>query len=190
MNIERFLRSREREQVTAGTEAATLSEPDGLQEAYLVDVRLDAVSSTVWLLFDSRYALQITESNTCLLLLSGVESAAWSTETRTTPRTQWTILHWAVRVHDGALIVEAGFNPRGTMSISASQAEFYTGNTAENRGAPPDFGEANGAELSTGLARWDSEFTPAERFTMTSGRAMAQDEISRRSNGRRPMLGD
>jgi hypothetical protein len=59
MRIEELLVDPRRREHAAMPEADALTESDALQEAQLLDVRLDALRSTVWLLFDCRGALQI-----------------------------------------------------------------------------------------------------------------------------------
>ncbi|WP_152364015.1 hypothetical protein [Microlunatus speluncae] len=53
-----------------------------LAEAALLDVRLDATTSELWLLFDCRGALQIAEANTAVIAVNGVTAFSWEAEPR------------------------------------------------------------------------------------------------------------
>jgi hypothetical protein len=64
-------------QYASQPEMDPLTEDDALQEAQLLDVRFDALRSTVGLLFDLRMALQLREPNTGVLVVSGVRELSW-----------------------------------------------------------------------------------------------------------------
>lgn len=56
----------------AQPEMDSLTEDDALQDAYLLDVRIDALRCTVGLLFELRAALQLREASTGVLIAHGV----------------------------------------------------------------------------------------------------------------------
>jgi hypothetical protein len=58
MRIDKLLEDPGRREHAAMPEADALTDTDALQEATLLEVRLDALRSTVWLLFDCRGAVQ------------------------------------------------------------------------------------------------------------------------------------
>lgn len=76
----------------AQPEMDPLTENDALQEAQLLDVRVDALRSTVGLLFELRVALQLREANTGALVAHGVRKISWSSSPRPTPRTAWNVM--------------------------------------------------------------------------------------------------
>ncbi len=59
---------------------------DALQEAQLLDVRLNALRLTVGLLFELRLALQLRESNTGVLVARGVCMLSWPASPGRPPR--------------------------------------------------------------------------------------------------------
>ena len=81
-------------------EADPLRESDALQEAQLLDVRLDAVRGQVALLFELRMALQLREPNTGVLVARGVREFGWTAPSRSTQRTAWGVGNWRLIIHN------------------------------------------------------------------------------------------
>src|SRR5918997_1688834 len=63
-------------------EMDALTEPDALQEAALVDVRLSALDNSVGLLFDLRGALQLQDGDTAILIAREVTRMSWDALSR------------------------------------------------------------------------------------------------------------
>ncbi len=69
-------------------EADALTENGALQEVALVDVRFDATSGFVGLLFDLRGAIQLRDASVALLIACGVSRFEWINE-RSRPHRTW-----------------------------------------------------------------------------------------------------
>jgi hypothetical protein len=160
MNIEDLLSDAERRRFAAQPEADPLTEPGALQEAQLLDVRVDAVTSTVRLLFDLRTSLQFMMGNTAVLVAHGVREFRWLAEPRTTVRTAWNVVASEPSSRGRFFCLEVGFVPNAQLTLVAESAEFYLGDVVGLRDTPPDFGRDDESSIGAGLADWRSPFTP------------------------------
>jgi hypothetical protein len=136
-----------------------LTEDDALQEAQLLDLRLDALRSTVGLLFELRVALQLREANTGVLVAHGVRNISWSASPRPTARTAWNVISSTPQHSDNLFGLNLQCWPEGRLELTAESAAFFVGDVAGIGEAPPDYG---GDEFATqaGLAGWRSAFRP------------------------------
>jgi hypothetical protein len=141
-------------------ELDVLTEPEALAEAQLIAVQLDAVRSELWLLFDTRIALQVRTGNTTVLVARGVRSFSWSADERRPGPTAWNVVSWLPAVSDRGWSLRAGFVPDADLAVSAATAELWVGDVPGNDAGPPDFTSASDAEVRAGLASWTSPFTP------------------------------
>jgi hypothetical protein len=139
-----------------------LTQEDALQEAQLLDVRLDALRLTVGLLFELRLALQLRESNTGVLVARGVRELSWSAGPRSTTKTAWTVGGSIPRNHDGLFGLTLGMWPApGTqLTLIAESAAFLAGDVP-GLDQIPDYGEDDEPTIRAELANWRSSFTPA-----------------------------
>jgi hypothetical protein len=138
-----------------------LTEDDALQEAQLLDVRFDTLSSTVGLLFELRSALQLREGNTGVLLARGVRELSWSAGQRPTARTAWTV-GGSVTSNAGRLFgLKLGMwpAPGAQLSLVAESASFFAGDVP-GLDRIPDYVDDDEATIRAQLAGWHSEFTP------------------------------
>lgn len=77
VNIEEFLQGDTRYAVERQPKADALRQLDALQESALVDIRMNFVGGTAWILLDCRGSLHFPEANTAVLVLLGVNHASW-----------------------------------------------------------------------------------------------------------------
>jgi hypothetical protein len=143
----------------AQPEMDPLTESDALQEAQLVDVRFDALHSTVGLLFELRVALQLRSDNTGVLVAHGVREFSWSALAQLRSRTAWSIVTSTPRCVDRAFRLSLGFWPDAHLELSADSAAFFAGDVADIGDVPPDY--SGDKSVVAGLARWHSNFLPA-----------------------------
>jgi hypothetical protein len=135
-----------------------LAEEGALQEAQLLDVRFDAVRSTVGILFDLRLALQLREANTGALIAGGVRALAWTAEARSTTRTAWTVGNSLPYVRDKLFELSIGLWPNAQLSLISESAVFYLGDIV-GLGRIPDYVDDDEATIYSQLAGWRSDIT-------------------------------
>src|SRR5689334_16205190 len=97
-----------------------LTEEHALQEAQLLDVRIDTLRSTVGLLFELRLALQLREATTGILVAHGVREFSWSASPRSTTRTAWNIVASTPRCEGRLFRLSLQTSPRGRLELSAA----------------------------------------------------------------------
>jgi len=133
-----------------------------LQEAALLDVRLDWMRSRAWLLFDCKGALQIRAGNTAVLVVHRV--SLFSLIAHSTPRkaTYPSVVAWEPSVIGGRLTLDAGLLPATELAIIGAGGEFFVGDVPGMDAAPPDLTEAGDDEITAGFATWSSEFLPIQ----------------------------
>jgi hypothetical protein len=171
LSIEDLLQSPTRREFGAAPEANALLDPDALQEAALLDIRLNLVASSAWFLFDCRGALQIRAGNTAVLAVQGVRSLRWQGQSRG-PRTWHAVLGWTPRIVNNGLLLRADMSPGGQLEVLGTTGEFYVGDVAGGDDPPPNFISASDAEVRAGLAQWNSGFEPIHASFFDSEAAM------------------
>jgi hypothetical protein len=159
MRIDELLDDPRRREQAAMPEADALTETDALQEAQLLDVRLDALRSTVWLLFDCRGALQIQMGNTAVIVAYGLHRLSWVGQPRGR-LTAWTVVRSTPVARDGVWSLSLGFVPSGGLELEADSSEFFVGNVPGCDEAPPNYTEKDDATIRAGLPGWTSTFEP------------------------------
>lgn len=157
MIIEELLAWPERRSLAAMPEADALAEPDALLEAALLDVKMDASTSSVWLLFDCRGALQLEMGNTAVVVVHGVTDLQWRTESRAQRRWR-AVMGWQPAATGEGFSCAADLTSGSRLQVAGSAAEFYVGDIPGGDAPPPDFTSASDAEIRAGLASWTSEF--------------------------------
>lgn len=159
MNIQEFLQSDARYAVEREPEADALRQLDALQESALVDIRMNIVESTAWILLDCRGSLHVPEANTAVLVLHGANHASWKL-----PGTgifAWqTVIDWKVNEVDGGIELFIGLLAGGDVIMRAARGEYFVGDVPGGDDAPPDFTTSTYAEVRAGMAAWTSEFSP------------------------------
>lgn len=139
-----------------------LTEDDALQEAQLLDVRFDALRSTVGLLFELRSALQLREANTGVLIARGVQELSWSAAgKRSTDRTAWTVGGSVISNADRLFRLELGMwpAPGAQLRLVAESAAFFAGDVP-GLDRIPDYVVDDEATIRANLAGWHSPFVP------------------------------
>ena len=145
----------------AQPEMDPLTEDDALQEAQLLDVRFDALRSTVGLLFELRLALQLREGNTGVLVARGVRELSWSTGGESpAPRFAWTVAGSKIGTTNKLFDLRiTGMRPGAGLGLVAESAAFFAG-TVPGLERIPDYVDDDDATVRTQLAGWHSEFVP------------------------------
>lgn len=159
MSIEELLLDPGRRVHAAKPEMDALTEQDALQEAQLIDVRFEALTSTAWLLFDCRQAIQLRIPNTAVLVVNGVRRLVWSGEGRGS-RTAWNVIASAPLAREGIFSLKAAFFPNACLELEALSAEFFVGDVPGLSDAPPDFVEDDEETIRAHMASWRSIFEP------------------------------
>jgi hypothetical protein len=139
-----------------------LTEPNALQEAQLLDVRFDALTLTVGLLFELRMALQLREANTGVLSVRGVRRLSWSGPSRATDLTAWSIGSSVPLAEDGTFTLTLSMwpAPGAQFTVVAKSAAFFAGDVPGLDEVPPDYGALDDVTVRAALAGWNSEFIP------------------------------
>jgi hypothetical protein len=137
-----------------------LSEDDALQEAQLLDVRVDALRSTVALLFELRTALQLRTANTALFVGYSITRLAWSAESRSTRNTAWNVMASLPRYEGRMFHFSIDMCPSARLELTATSAAFYVGDVPGLLEAPPDYVDDDDAAGRAGIAGWRSPFSP------------------------------
>ena len=161
MTIDELLRSPERRDCAAMPETDALTEVDGLQEADLVDARLDVAGSLFVMLFDLRTALGFRMANTAVLVMRDVRQVQWVAEN---PGGSRRVAHYVMRSKPDIkttrftfeLVCLHGWHVRAV----ASTAEFFVGDVQNLPEAPPNFVEDDELTILAGMPAWDSVFKP------------------------------
>lgn len=160
--IEDFLRSTSRFGIPTAPDMDPLSEAHALDESSLVDIRFDAIRSTVWCIFDTRGALEIEAGNTALLVATGVNYLRWDARTPIGKRTAWTIMEWNATVSGNRIKMWGGLEPWCDLEIAADRAEFYVGDVPSAEAPAPEMAYANEASMIAGFASFSSQFHPLQ----------------------------
>jgi hypothetical protein len=140
-------------------EGNPLTQDHALQEAQLLDVRLDAVTRTVGVLFELRLALQLHEANTGVLVASGVRELSWSGPERETDLTAW-IVDGSLPRHDNrlfSLMLGMWPAPGAELNIRAENAIFCSGDVPDLP-PHPDYMDSDPTKVRGKIANWDSQF--------------------------------
>lgn len=143
----------------AQPEMDPLTEEDALQEAQLLDVRFDALRSTVGLLFELRLALQLREGNTGVLVARGVRELSWTAGPRSTTKTAWTVGGSIPRNENRLFGIELGVWPNAQLKLTAASASFFAGDVPD-LDRIPDYMDDDEAAIRAQLAGWQSPFVP------------------------------
>jgi hypothetical protein len=143
----------------AQPEMDPLTEEDALREAQLLEVRIDALRSSVSLLLELRMAIDLRTANTGILIAYGVRELTWSPDPRMTDETAWNIVGSVPRCEDGLFRLALDFMPNAGLEIVTTSAAFFAGDVPGLDETPPDYGDDD-AKVRVELAGWKSEFLP------------------------------
>lgn len=157
VNIEDLLVWPSRRSLAAEPEADPLRQADALLEAALLDIRFNAATSSLWLLFDCRGAVQLEMGNTAVVVIHQVSSVQWDADPRS-GKTWRAVMGWRPLSTAGAFSCTADLYPESRLHAVGGAAESYVGNIPGGDEPPPDFVTASDQEIRTGLAQWRSDF--------------------------------
>lgn len=134
-----------------------LRDRGALDEAQVLDIRVDALSSVVGILLEMRTA-SLPHFTTGLLVVTGVTEFHWAGLAPRHPRTAWTITGWEIdRLPNGYRWSGDFFtSPDAHVSVSGLHGWFVGGNVPGISDAPPSYGEPD-AHVLANIARWSSE---------------------------------
>lgn len=135
-----------------------MRQPDALQESALVDIRLDVVTSTAWILLDCRGSLHVPEANTAVVVLLGADHGSWQLPRAGTFAWQ-TVIDWKVSEVDGGIELFIGLLAGGDVVVRAARGEYFVGDVPGGDDAPPDFTTSTHVQVRAGMAGWSSEFS-------------------------------
>jgi hypothetical protein len=158
MRIEELLVDPRRREHAAMPEADALTEIDALQEAQLLDVRLDALRSTV--LAALRLPGGVADmGNTAVIVAQGLRRLSWTGQPRGR-LTAWTVVGSEPVASGGMWSLSLAFVPSAGLELEADSAEYFVGNVPGCDEAPPNYTEADDATIRAGLPSWSSTFEP------------------------------
>jgi hypothetical protein len=131
---------------------------NALYESQIVDIRYDAIRSTLGIVFEMRLADWIRDCSAALIVASDVSAFSWEQVDRNDLRTAWTVLASRPRIDTGAVGMELLASPNARMHFSAGRASYYSLTMAGvgNDSAPPDYTSSSLADLRNGVAGWHS----------------------------------
>ncbi|MCU1471784.1 MAG: hypothetical protein JWQ39_2933 [Glaciihabitans sp.] len=147
--------------------ANPLTDRNALQEAQLLDVRFDALRSTIALIFELRVSLQFDEGNTGVLIARAVRDIDWKVSKSPSTRTAWNVVSSSVTQRGDAFEFRLGTWPDALMSLTASNLEFYVGEVPE-LDRIPNYVNDSEEELTQQLAGWRSELRVSHRSAVGS----------------------
>jgi hypothetical protein len=114
-----------------------LFEVEALDEASLVDLRIDMACSTALVVFDLRQALQLRSAQAAVLIGRGVRLWEWVTEGRLQIPAAWRVLGW--KSSPSLHTIEFGCAPDATCKVEASQFCIVMGDIPGLASAPSDY---------------------------------------------------
>jgi hypothetical protein len=172
--IRKLLGDPQRGQYGGAPETNPLRDVGALDEAQLLDIQIDAVRSTAWVLFDCRGALQIRKGNTAVLAVRGLKRVSWS-ENTPTKFTPWYAVRSEPQLSKNSWRLTLACIPDGDLQLEAQDAELFVGDVPGCNGPQPDYTSADDETVRAGTQDWNSEFmiayavfvntTPSEQET-------------------------
>lgn len=138
-----------------------LTENGALQEAQLLDIRFDALTRTVGLLFELRVALQLRDTNTGVLVANGVSELSWTARS-STGLTAWTVGRSRPHLDRGLFRLDLNLwpAPGAELKLEAESAAFFAVDVPGLPEAPPDYSDPDRMKIKAEIAAWESPFEP------------------------------
>lgn len=137
-------------------EVDPLVDRDALREAQVLGVRVDVVSGIAGVLFEFRVAMHMIETNTGVLVATGVEDFRWAAESRSTALTAWNVLASSVEQESAGFRLKLSCFPDADLSLRAASLTFFNCQVLAIAEVPPDY--TSGEEsVRSSLAGWHSE---------------------------------
>lgn len=143
-------------------EADPWSEEGALLEAQVLDLRFDALTGVLGVLFELRQALQLQRTNTGVLIARGVRGLSWSGPRWDAPLTAWSVQGSVLEEADGlrSLRLEMSPLPGAQLGAVFERALFVAADVPGLDAAPPDYGDHDRSGLVGQVAGWSSPFEP------------------------------
>lgn len=161
MDVEELLNDPTRYQYASMPESDALVEIDSLQEADLVDVRLEASKSLLAMIFDLRTALQFRLANTAVIAFRGVHNLNWnSTESQGTRHVAHYVMSSKPMIMTTGIALELVCLNGWSLKVEAASAEFFVGSMPKLPDAQPNFVEDDEEVILRGMPDWNSQFLP------------------------------
>jgi hypothetical protein len=136
-----------------------LTEENALQEAALLAIAADSMSSSVGVLLDLRLALQLRSGNVGLLVVRQVDHLVWSDSAPASRK--WHVVGESVPENqNGNTRIRLGLISGATFSISGRTSEFYVGTVPFIQDAPPDLTSSDRTHIAAQLPNWESPIQP------------------------------
>jgi hypothetical protein len=130
---------------------------DALLESQILDIRYDAIRSTLGVIFELRMSYHLRETSTGLLVASNITEFSWSQVDRPNDRTAWTVYGSKAARIAGGLSLELDSSPNAKLVLNAERASFYQLKISDLEDvAPPDYGEPDFADIRKSIATWNS----------------------------------
>lgn len=139
----------------APAESDPFTEEDALDEAQVLDVRVDAVNGLVGVLLELRLAMGFTDGDTALLVLRDVESFSWRAEPAAGRRVR-EVSGVAVDRSGGRVRLSLELGRGQALTCAGSSAQFYVLEVEGLDEAPPDYTGDDEDVVQEGLAQWHS----------------------------------
>ncbi|MBV6760811.1 hypothetical protein [Rhodococcus opacus] len=159
--IESIVRSALHQSPIGATDWDPLRIEDSLQECALLDVRHFASSSAVALLLDLRTALHLDVGNTALVVIGGVSSYSWVSDTVEADIMMRTVVGSYPTLTDSEYKLEVACSPRSVFLATGKWASFFEGNVTDIGESQPDLASDDPATLASGFPNWRSELEVA-----------------------------
>ena len=136
-----------------------LGEPSFLQESQLIDVRFDALRSTVGLLLELRTAMHLSIGVAAAIVARNVYEVSWRAD-RATERVAWAVIGAECSSKDGIVEMAVFFSPSASLLIRAEFVEFYNLDVVGLSEEIPDYVEDDEVVIRANTASWESVITP------------------------------
>lgn len=140
---------------TSNNPDSILGEDDVLLEAQVVDLRFNAVDSSVGVIFDLRTSLQFRESNTGVLIAAGVTAVQWSAEPGRIGRTARTVVGSRVRTVASQTEIALSLSPDSTLTVRGSAIVFHEVDVPD-LDTIPNYVSDTDDEVQRMTPQWDS----------------------------------
>jgi len=162
VKIESFLHDERRFALQDPTETDPFVDLGALQEAALLDVRIDLIRSRALMLFDLKGALQVRDGNTGVLVIDKLESLDSEMPVEPFDYHYPTVVGWVPSSLYGNVTIEIGLLSDASYRVVGQGGEFFVGNVPGMDEAPPDVLKANEDGILAGFQNWSSEFEPLQ----------------------------
>lgn len=165
MNIEDLMDDNGPGQDLSPPETDPLIEEDALYEAQLLDVRYNALRMTAALLIELRTTLEFPEGDTGVLIARRARQLSWTSETRATERTAWTVVGSSIGRTDGEFHLRLYTMPNALLELHARSATFMVGAVPGLPKVIPDYQDSD-ETVRAGLPTWGSKFAAVQATSL------------------------